>query len=191
MNYNLEKLKERANHSCELCGATSELHAYTVSPKEDDNIDHQVALCSICQNGIQTKDFSNSNHWRALTGSIWSEEPSVQALSYRILFELKSQDWAAETLEGVFLDESTISWALAEVHASENRVVHKDAYGNVLLSGDNVVLVENLNVKGTSYTAPKGTQVKKIRLVADNAEQIEGKINNDTIVILTKFLKKA
>ena len=93
--------------------------------------------------------------------------------------------------DGVFLDESTISWALAEVHASENKVIHKDAYGNVLLSGDNVVLIENLNVKGTNYIAPKGTQVKKIRLVADNAEQVEGKINSDTIVILTKFLKKA
>lgn len=191
MNYNIEKLKERANHNCELCGATSELHAYTVSPKDDDNIDHQVALCSVCQAGIESNDFSNSNHWRALTGSIWSETASVQALSYRILDQLKSQDWAAETLDSVFLDESTISWALAEVHASENKVVHKDAYGNVLLSGDNVVLIENLNVKGTSYTAPKGTQVKKIRLVADNAEQIEGKINADTIVILTKFLKKA
>jgi protein PhnA len=77
------------------------------------------------------------------------------------------------------------------VHASENKVIHKDAYGNVLLSGDNVVLIENLNVKGTNYIAPKGTQVKKIRLVADNAEQVEGKINSDTIVILTEFLKKA
>jgi protein PhnA len=191
MQNSLDKLKERANQICELCGSNLELVAYTVSPKEDDSIDHQVALCSICDGGIKSHDFSNSNHWRALTGSIWSETASVQALSYRILDQLKSQDWAAETLDGVFLDESTISWALAEVHASENKVVHKDAYGNVLVSGDNVVLIENLNVKGTSYTAPKGTQVKKIRLVADNAEQIEGKINNDTIVILTKFLKKA
>lgn len=191
MNYNIEKLKVRANHSCELCGAKGELYAYTLSPKEDDSIDHQVALCSICQNGIQSNDFSNTNHWRALTGSIWSEVPSVQVLSYRILYDLKNQDWAAETLESVFLDESIISWALAEVHEAENKVIHKDAYGNVLQSGDNVVLIENLNVKGTNYMAPKGTQVKKIRLVADNAEQVEGKINSDTIVILTKFLKKA
>ena len=191
MNYNIEKLNLRANHSCELCVVKGELYAFTVSPKGDDSIDHQVALCSVCQEGIESNDFSNSNHWRALTGSIWSETTSVQALSYLILDQLKSQDWAAETLDGVFLDKSTISWALAEVHASENKVIHKDAYGNVLLSGDNVVLIENLNVKGTNYIAPKGTQVKKIRLVADNAEQVEGKINSDTIVILTEFLKKA
>ncbi len=191
MNYNIEKLKVRANHSCELCGLKGELYAYTVSPKEDDSIDHQVALCSICQNGIQSNNFSNTNHWRALMGSIWSELTSVQALSYRILHDLKSQDWAAETLESVFLDESIITWALAEVHKADNKVIHKDAYGNVLLSGDNVVLIENLNVKGINYMAPKGTQVKKIRLVVDNAEQVEGKINSDTIVIVTKFLKKA
>jgi protein PhnA len=39
--------------------------------------------------------------------------------------------------------------------------------------------------------APKGTIVKKIKLVHDNTEQIEGKVNEQTIVILTKFVKKA
>lgn len=154
-------------------------------------MDYQVALCDVCQEGIESNDFSNSNHWRALTGSIWSETTSVQALSYRILDQLKSHYWAAETLDSVFLDESTISLALAEMHTSENKVIHKDAYGNVLLSGDNEVLIENLNEKGTNYMASKGTQVIKIRLVADNVEQVESKINSDTIVILTRFLKKA
>jgi uncharacterized Zn ribbon protein len=37
---------------------------------------------------------------------------------------------------------------------------------------------------------PKGTIVKKIHLVADNPEQIEGKVNEQTIVILTKFVRK-
>jgi protein PhnA len=32
--------------------------------------------------------------------------------------------------------------------------------------------------------------VKNIRLVADNTEQIEGKIEGQTIVILTKYLRK-
>jgi protein PhnA len=38
--------------------------------------------------------------------------------------------------------------------------------------------------------APKGTIVRKIHLVADNNEQIEGKVNEQTIVILTKFVRK-
>jgi len=189
--YQIERLKERAGNTCELCGNTENLTDYTVSPKENDSIDHQVLVCSTCSDAIQSNDYSNSNHWRALTGSIWSEIPAVQAMSYRLLNHMKSQDWAQETLESVYLDESIIDWALAEERAAASVLIHKDAYGNVLQAGDNVVLIENLNVKGTSYIAPKGTQVKKIRLVHDNEEQIEGKINNDTIVILTKFLKKA
>ena len=59
-----------------------------------------------------------------------------------------------------------------------------------LMNGDTVVLTKALNVKGTSFTAAKGTIVKRIRLVPDNTEQIEGKINEQTIVILTKFVKK-
>ena len=69
--------------------------------------------------------------------------------------------------------------------------MHKDAFGNVLEAGDTVVLTKELNVKGTSFTASKGTVVKRIKLVSDNAEQIEGKINDQTIVILTKFVKKS
>ncbi|MES2395565.1 MAG: PhnA domain-containing protein, partial [Bacteroidota bacterium] len=56
--------------------------------------------------------------------------------------------------------------------------------------GDNVVLTQALNVKGTNFTASKGTVVKKIKLVSDNHEHIEGKINDQVIVILTKFVKK-
>jgi protein PhnA len=186
-----EKLSDRANYSCELCGTTSTIIAYPVPPKTDDVIENLVALCELCHEGIVSNDFSNSNHWRALTGSIWSETPAVQALSYSLLSKMKSQDWASETIESVYLDESIISWALTEENAAANQVIHKDAYGNILVTGDSIILTENLNVKGTSYTAPKGTQVKKIRVVADNAEHIEGKINNDTIVILTKFVKKA
>jgi protein PhnA len=186
----LEKLTTRAGNICELCSATSPLSAFTVSPREDHLIEHQVAVCDICLFGIQSNDYTNSNHWRALTGSIWSETPSVQALSYRILDKLKMESWASETLDGVFLDDATITWAMSEANAEANKLVHKDAFGNILQNGDNIILIENLNVKGTSYTAPKGTQVKKIRLVMDNAEQVEGKINSDTIVILTKYIKK-
>jgi protein PhnA len=35
-----------------------------------------------------------------------------------------------------------------------------------------------------------GTIVKNIRLVEENTEQIEGKIEGQTIVILTKYVRK-
>lgn len=187
----LEQLKSRANHICELCSATTELKSYTLPPKEGDTVDEMVAVCDICLNDIESKDFSNSNHWRCLTGSIWSEVPAVQALTFNLLHKMKHEEWAMDTIDSVFLEESVVDWALSEERAEANKVIHKDGYGNVLESGDNVVLIENLNVKGTNYIAPKGTMVRKIRLVHDNAEQVEGKINGDTIVILTKFLKKS
>jgi protein PhnA len=45
-------------------------------------------------------------------------------------------------------------------------------------------------VKGSSISAKLGAVVKNIRLVPDNIEQIEGKIEGQTIVILTKYLRK-
>jgi protein PhnA len=180
-----QKLKERGQNLCELCSTEEGSIAYTVSPKNDDNIANQVAICKTCNDAI-----NNTNaafHWRCLEGSIWNPEPSVQALSYRILQTYKNEDWVSNLLSSVELDEDVIQWAMS---ALEQPDVHKDAFGNILENGDNVVLTQALDVKGTNFTASKGTVVKRIKLVHDNAEQIEGKINDQTIVILTKYVKK-
>ena len=186
------QLLNRSNNSCELCSTPDEnLQAYAVPPKNNDSIDNQVVLCTNCYNKITASDYTDTSHWRCLTGSIWNETPAVQALSYKILGKLKSEDWASETLESVFLDESVTEWANAEDELAASVVVHKDSYGVVLETGDTVILTQNLNVKGANFIAPKGTTVRKIRLVPDNAEQIEGKIEGDTIVILTKYVRKS
>jgi len=179
-----EQLKNRCNGTCELCNTEPATIAYTVSPKNDDTIQHQVALCNTCLTNLDNKD---GFYWRCLEGSIWSQEPAVQALSYRILYSIKEENWATDLMNAVDLDENTIQWAMS---AHEVAAVHKDAFGNILQTGDNVVLTQALDVKGTNFTASKGTVVKRIKLVADNPEQIEGKINEQMIVILTKFVKK-
>ena len=179
------ELKQRNNDLCELCNVETPTHDYTVSPKNEESIDNQVALCDKCLTAIDDKDASF--HWRCLEGSIWSQEPSVQALSYRILQNFKEEDWANNLISSVDLDETIVQWALSAFEVAD---VHKDAFGNLLENGDSVVLTQALNVKGTNFTASKGTVVKKIKLVSDNAEQIEGKINEQTIVILCKFVKK-
>lgn len=185
-------LQVRCNNACELCSEQDEnLQAYAVPPKDSDSIDNEVVLCTNCFQPIQSSNFEDKNYWRCLTGSIWSEVPAVQALSFKILNKLKSEDWAAEALESVALDESVLNWANAEDEMEAAKVIHKDAYGVVLNGGDTVILTQNLNVKGANFIAPKGTIVRKIKLVADNAEQIEGKIEGDTIVILTKFVRKS
>jgi len=185
-------LQNRSSNACELCSEPdTNLHGYAVPPKENDAIDNLVALCSNCYDKITRSDFSDTNYWRFLTGSIWNEIPSVQALSYKILFKLSAEEWASETVESAQLDESVINWANAEDDLEAARIIHKDAFGVVLATGDSVVLTQNLNVKGANFIAPKGTIVRKIKLVENNAEQVEGKIEGDTIVILTKYLRKS
>lgn len=180
-----EQLKNRSEGACELCNTQPAEHEYTVSPKSDDKIENVVAICDICLQAMDEND--KGDYWRVLEGSIWNPEPSVQALSYRLLHMYKDKEWASSVLSSVDLDEATIQWALSAFEVAD---VHKDAYGNTLETGDTVVLTQNLNVKGTNFTAAKGTVVKRIRLVPDNTEQIEGKVNDQTIVILTKYVKK-
>ncbi len=186
------QLQSRCDGSCEICGTkATEIKAYTVPPKKETTAETAVALCDTCYQQISASDYSNSNYWRCVTGSIWSEVQPVQALSYKILQTLKNEDWAAETLDTIYVDEAVMDWANAEAMMEAAKVIHKDSNGNILEAGDTVVLIQNLNVKGANFIAPKGTIVRKIRLVPDNAEQIEGKIEGDTIVILTKYVRKS
>ncbi len=179
-------LQERSQGSCELCNTNTATQEYTVSPKKDDDIRNQVAVCDTCLAAIDAP--AEGDYWRFLEGTIWNPEASIQALSYRILHACRQQDWANSIISSVELDENTVQWALSAFEIAD---VHKDAFGNTLENGDTVVLTQGLNVKGTSFTAAKGTVVKKVRLVPDNTGQLEGKINDQTIVILTKYVKKA
>jgi protein PhnA len=154
-----------------------------VSPKNNDVIENEVALCDICLINLDAEDAGN--HWQCLAGSIWNTEPSVQALTYRVLYANKDKDWANEIISSVELDETVITWA---VSAFVKQAIHVDSNNTPLENGDTVVLTQVLNVKGANFMAPKGTVVRKIRLVPDNTDQIEGKVNEQTIVILTKYV---
>jgi protein PhnA len=94
----------------------------------------------------------------------------------------------------LYLDEETLAWAIndsTDDHLIEEKIVHKDSNGAVLNSGDTIVLVKDLEVKGGGFTAKRGTTVKSITLVAENSGQIEGRVNGQQIVILTKYVKKS
>ena len=70
--------------------------------------------------------------------------------------------------------------------------VVRDVNGNVLHSGDTVVVIKDLKVKGSSIPLKQGTVIKSIRLVDGDDEHIEG--NSDKIkglVLKVCFLKKA
>jgi len=67
----------------------------------------------------------------------------------------------------------------------------KDSNGVELKDGDNISVIKDLKVKGTSLTLKRGTVIKNIRLTEDE-EEIECKAENVKGVILkTCFIKKA
>lgn len=68
-------------------------------------------------------------------------------------------------------------------------LIVKDSNGNVLNTGDSVLLTKDLKVKGSSINLKRGTLVKNIRLT-DNEEEVDCKIEGSSYVLKTCFLKK-
>ena len=185
-------LQERSGSKCELCSTTDKLVVYEVPPDSKAKLDDSVLLCATCIQQINNTAKVDVNHWRCLNDSMWSQIPAVQVLAWRMLKRLSAQGWPQDLLEMLYLDEQTLNWAKAAVEdqSSENNIKHIDSNGSKLEAGDNVILIKDLNVKGANFTAKRGTMVRGISLVVDNPEHIEGKINGQRIVILTKFVKK-
>jgi len=67
----------------------------------------------------------------------------------------------------------------------------RDSNGTILADGDNVTLIKDLRVKGTSVTLKRGTLVKAIRLTGD-PDEIECRVEKvKGLVLRTEFVKKA
>ncbi len=186
------QLRNRSGNKCELCGSEHELSAYDVPPVADNITGNAILVCRKCLAQIEKQEEPDSNHWHCLSESMWSEVPAVQVVAWRMLNRLKQESWAADNLDMLYLGDETLAWAKATGdHESDGAVdLHKDSNGNILRNGDTVVLTKSLDVKGSTLNARMGTVVKNIRLVPDNTEQIEGRIEGQTIVILTKYLRK-
>lgn len=181
-------LEKRANGKCELCSSNEALDSYTVPPKNGDDLDVSIAACLKCLEQISDMDNLEPNHWRCLNDSMWSEVPAVQVMSYKLLSSLKVE-WADDLIAMMYLNEAQMEWAQAGL-TGDDAVVHKDSNGQILKAGDSVVLIKDLNVKGANFVAKRGTAVRRISLVKDNPEHIEGRVKDQHIVILTKFVKK-
>ena len=188
-----KELRERSNSKCELCGAENDLSIYQVPPENLESVDKCIYACSTCIEQIENPEKVDVNHWRCLNDSMWNENAPVQVMAWRMLNRLKAEGWPQDLLDMMYLDEETLVWAKAtgEDIDPDDIKKHIDSNGAELQAGDTVVLIKDLNVKGTSFTAKRGTAVRSIALVADNPEHIEGRVNGQQIVILTKFVKKS
>ena len=185
----LEKvLEKRAGGNCELCKFDGELGVYEVPPAKEGPA-FAALICSNCRTQIEDFDQVDINHWRCLNDSMWSEVPAVQAIAWRMLNQLRGEGWPQDLLDMLFLSDEVAVWAKA-LEPNEDAIVHLDSNGVKLEAGDTVILIKDLNVKGSSLVAKRGVAVRRISLDPNNAEYIEGKVDGQHIVILTKFVKK-
>ncbi|MDP4891255.1 alkylphosphonate utilization protein [Cypionkella sp.] len=171
----LKDLMIRAGNACEFCGAADGLAVAEAAPIGE------LLLCPACLGAHEVP----ADHWRCLEGAAWTAEPAVQLAVWRKLGTLDAA-WAVEAREGMTL--------LPEVQSIADQpaaVEHRDSNGTLLAQGDTVVLIKDLVVKGANFTAKRGTSVRKISLVADNPGQIEGRVEDQRIIILTEFVKKS
>lgn len=187
-----ELLLKRSENKCELCESAELLKLYEVPPVSNNNEDNCILICDKCQAQLEKKEELDSKHWHCLSASMWSGVPAVQVVTWRLLSRLRNESWAVDNLDMMYLDDKNLAWAkLTGDHENDATVdFHKDCNNNVLQAGDSVVLIKSLDVKGSSLNAKLGTVVKNIRLVEDNTDQIEGRIEGQVIVILTKFVRK-
>ena len=186
------ELSKRSGSKCELCGTTENLEVYQVLPTKKGVLDESIMACNTCIDQIENPDNIDLNHWRCLNDSMWSEHTAVQVVAWRMLSRLRGFGWPQELLDQMYLDEDTLVWAQAtgEGEEDETKVIHRDSNGVILATGDSVVLIKDLKVKGSSMVAKQGTAVRNIRLDHENAEYIEGKVDGQTIVIITQYVKK-
>lgn len=190
---NIKKdLHSRSGSICELCNANDNLNAFKVSPSNGTS-DQSILICDTCKNQIEEPEQMNPNHWRCLNDSMWSTVPAVQVMAWRMLTRLKAEGWPQDLLDMLYLEEETLTWAKAtgEGDDDEDVIKHIDSNGVQLQAGDTVILIKDLNVKGAGFTAKRGTAVRNISLVHDDTEHIEGRVEGQHIVIVTKYVKKS
>ncbi|MDZ4085433.1 MAG: alkylphosphonate utilization protein [Tabrizicola sp.] len=169
--------------ACVLCAAP-DAAPLTLSPGDD-----VALLCPVCAaalSGVMTP----GPRWRCLGDAVWAEDPATQIAAWRLLRALPTESWAVDLLDTVYLDPDVQKRAEAGGADDVPSVEHRDSNGVLLAPGDTVVLIKDLPVKGSSMVAKRGTSVRGIRLVLDNPDQIEGRVNDQQIVILCQYVKK-
>jgi protein PhnA len=187
-----KELLARSGSTCELCGAAENLNVYEVPPVSTGGIDGSLLACTTCISQIENPDITDANHWRCLNDSMWSEFKPVQVVAWRMLSRLRAEGWPQDLLDMMYLDDETLQWAQAtgEGLDESEKIIHRDVNGAILKAGDSVVLIKDLKVKGSSMVAKQGSAVRRITLDPENAEYIEGKVDGQHIVIITKYVKK-
>ena len=105
--------------------------------------------------------------------------------------ECKSE-YSYEMGELLVCPECAHEWNPNDVEVETPRVI-KDASGNVLADGDDVTIIKDMKVKGSSNTLKVGTKVRGIRLVDGPGDHdIEAKVDGfGPMNLKSSIVKKA
>ena len=88
-----------------------------------------------------------------------------------------NSEFSYEMGELLVCPECAHEWNPNDIEVEAVRVI-KDASGNVLADGDDVTIVKDMKVKGSSNTLKVGTKVRGIRLVDGPGDHdIEAKVD--------------
>ena len=188
-----KELARRCKSHCELCGENTSLAIFEVPPVANPAVEKCVLIWESCRLQVSEEEKLKVNQWHCLNETAWSEVPAVQVLAYRLLKKMDSEAWAQDLAEQLYLEEEILEWAEEELDgpsASAEETGHKDSNGVTLYEGDTVCVIKDLDVRGASFVAKRGTTVKGIHLCT-NPEHIEGRVNGTKIVLKTCFLKKS
>lgn len=110
-------LTRRAKASCELCGVSHQpLSVFEVPPQMDaPELENCVYICKTCHQQFESPKHVDSNHWRCLHRSVWSEVPAVQVMAVLQLKQLQGKPWADELRDHLYLRPEVEDW-LARIH---------------------------------------------------------------------------
>jgi len=79
----------------------------------------------------------------------------------------------------------------SETTTAEDQLIIRDANGNILVDGDNVTVVKDLKIKGTSSVIKVGTKAKIVRIV-EGDHDLDCKVDGmGAMMLKSSVVKKA
>jgi protein PhnA len=188
-------LAKRCGKKCEICAtpATDKLSliGMLLPPAPTETLANSIMVCPTCLAQIEDVETVDGNHLRCLNDAMWSPELPVQVQTFRLFDALikKGESWAQDLKDMMYFDDSTMEWAVSGIPEVDDTTPTIDSNGVQLFAGDNVTVIKDLQVKGSSLVAKRGTVVRGISLM-DNPEHVEGRVEKQKIVLLSCYLKK-
>lgn len=181
-------LLERCENKCELCAAETALKPFAVAPHTQITVDHAIMLCEACTSQIENPETMDVNHWRCLNDSMWSQVAPVQVMAWRQLKRLSAEGWAVDLLDMMYLEEDVAKWA--ELGLDENIEKPRDVNGVELKKGDDVTVIKDLPIKGSSQVIKQGTVIRGISVNADDPKHVQGKANGQAMYVIAEYCRK-